>query len=216
MRYFYIFCILVVVAVGAILGIRGQKFMKPPLFIFPDMDWQAKYKPQGENDFFYDHSNERPCVPNAISRGSSLHMAEVFSENAVYEPALNPSLFSGKKVDGNFVSDFPVSVTKEMMTLGQQKYAIFCTPCHGASGDGNGITKKYGMIATASYHDDRLREMSIGEIFNTITHGKGQMNAYSDKLSPEERWAVILYVRALQRSQHASLSDVPQKIRDNF
>jgi mono/diheme cytochrome c family protein len=91
---------------------------------------------------------------------------------------------------------------------GRDRYQIYCTPCHGAAGDGNGITKKYGMGATPSYHDDRLRNMPDGEIFNTITNGKNTMLPYADKLSPEDRWAVVTYVRALQRAQQGTAADV--------
>jgi mono/diheme cytochrome c family protein len=95
------------------------------------------------------------------------------------------------------------------MTRGQERYTIYCSPCHGAVGDGNGITKQYGMGATPSYHDARLRDMAEGEIFNTITHGKNNMLSYADKVLPEDRWAVILYVRALQRAQTGTTADVP-------
>jgi len=92
---------------------------------------------------------------------------------------------------------------------GQDRYTIYCAPCHGAIGDGNGITKQYGMGATPTYHDARLRTMTEGEIFNTITHGKGNMLSYADKLPADDRWAVIAYVRALQRAAHATAADVP-------
>ena len=95
------------------------------------------------------------------------------------------------------------------MNAGKNRFAIFCQPCHGAVGDGNGVTKKYGMGATATYQDDRLRAMAEGEIYNTITNGKGNMLSYADKLKPEDRWAVIAYVRVLQRAQHSTVADVP-------
>jgi mono/diheme cytochrome c family protein len=99
-------------------------------------------------------------------------------------------------------------VNGQLMARGQERYTIYCSPCHGAVGDGNGITKQYGMGATPTYHDPRLRDMAEGEIFNTITNGKNTMQSYADKLVPEDRWAVILYVRALQRAQTGRASDV--------
>jgi mono/diheme cytochrome c family protein len=93
---------------------------------------------------------------------------------------------------------------------------IYCSPCHGAVGDGNGVTKHYGMGATPSYYDDRLRQMPEGQIFDTITNGKPpayNMNPYADKLVPEDRWAVVAYVRALQRAQHGTVADVPLEHR---
>ena len=213
MRYFIAIFTFICIAVVSILGLRGVKFSKPPLYIFPDMDWQQKYQPQGENNFFADGRNDRPVAAGTISRGHGYDMKEVFSSDYHYAPALNPSLYTGKNEKGEFVTDFPLEVTQELMELGRKKFNIFCIVCHGESGDGNGITKSYGMIATLSYHEERLRNMAVGEIFNTDTHGKGQMNTYSDKLSPHERWAVIAFVRALQRSQNATVCDVPEEFK---
>jgi mono/diheme cytochrome c family protein len=95
------------------------------------------------------------------------------------------------------------------MERGQDRFTIYCAPCHGAVGDGNGITKQYGMGATPTFHDVRLRNMAEGELFNTITNGKGNMLSYADKLPADDRWAVIAYVRALQRAAHATAADVP-------
>lgn len=216
MRYFYIIFGFVCILTVSILGFRGSKFTKPPLYIFPDMDWQEKYQPQGENGFFADGRNDRTPVAGTVARGNAHEMRGVFSEAYGYAPVLNPSLYTGKGAEGEFITEFPISVTHELMKLGHDKYSIFCYICHGSSGDGNGITKKYGMVATANYHDDRLRNMAIGEIFNTVTNGKGQMGSYADKLSPEERWAVIAYVRALQRSQNAQIEDVPAEHRSEL
>lgn len=209
MRYFLAFFILCVVAVVSILGLPGSKSSSPPLYIFPDMDWQAKYLPQGSNSFFKNRMNDRPSIAHTISRGQGWERGRVFSSTYTYLPSLNPTLYTGKEADGSFSQGFPLLVDEGLMLEGQKQYTLFCQVCHGASGDGNGITKQYGMIATASYHDDRIRQMPGGEIFHTITHGKNTMNGYADKLSPEERWAIVAYVRALQRSQNASVSDVP-------
>ena len=137
----------------------------------------------------------------------------MFSADIEYMPAQNPGLFSGKNEEGGWLEEFPVQVNHELMALGQEKFNTFCYLCHGKSGDGHGITKQYGMVATATYHDERLIKMANGEIFNTITHGKGQMGAYGSKLSPKERWAVIAYVRALQRMNMATIEDVPVEFR---
>jgi len=122
------------------------------------------------------------------------------------------ALYTGK-VAGQLIDQFPLAIAREELARGQQRFNIYCTPCHGTLGDGNGITKSYGMVATPTYHDDRLRGMAEGEIYNTITHGKNTMFAYADKLSPDERWAVVAYVRALQRAAHATIDDVPLEQR---
>lgn len=209
MRIFLGIFLFLCVATVSILGIRGTKFTKPPLYVFPDMDDQQKYRPQGENAFFNNQMDDRPLVKGTIARGSSWESPTVFSETFTYDPADNPELYTGKTATGEWVRGFPVEVNHALMELGQKKYTIFCQVCHSAIGDGEGITKQYGVATTLSYHDDRLREMAEGEIFNTITHGKNTMGGYGEKLRPEERWAVIAYLRALQFAQNATLDDVP-------
>lgn len=213
MRIFLgIFC-LVCVTTGSFLWVRGVKSTKPPIYVFPDMDWQAKYKPQGENHFFADHRDARPVITGTVARGSGLDELATFSDGYTYAPAISPVVYSGKNADGSFHVGFPMPLTHAFVELGRQKFTIYCSACHGALGDGNGITKQYGMVATPSYHDDRLRNMPEGEIFNTITHGKNTMLGYGDKLRAEDRWAVIAYVRALQLAAYAPASDVPAEHR---
>ena len=216
MKYFWGLFLFVCVAVVSLLGIRGMKSTKPPVYVFPDMDFQAKYLPQGFNEFFANEMDDRPVVQGTIPRGYNWNVKEVFSEDFSYAPAKNPPLYSGKNSDGTFYRGFPIAVNNELMELGQQKYTIFCAVCHGALGDGNGITKQYGMIATPSYHAGRLRDMPEGEIFNTITNGKNTMLPYADKLNSKERWAVIAYLKALQRAQNASIKDVPPQFRSEL
>jgi mono/diheme cytochrome c family protein len=213
MRYFWGTFLLVIIGTLSILGLRGTKSTKPPLYIFPDMDYQAKYLPQGENTFFKDGRNDRSTVPGVIARGQGTEAVTVFSREYTYLPADHPEIYTGKNEKGEWVSGFPLPVTYAFVQKGKEKYTIFCKVCHGAIGDGNGITKQYGIAATPTYHDERLRTMHEGEIFNTITHGKNTMYPYGDKLDPEERWAIIAYVRCLQRAQNASAKDVPPSIK---
>jgi mono/diheme cytochrome c family protein len=125
-------------------------------------------------------------------------------------------LATGKTESGEFATGFPVEITRDLLDRGQERYEIFCTPCHGSLGDGNGITKQYGMAATPTYHDARLRDMSEGEIYNTITHGKNLMGRYGDKLSVSDRWAVVAYVRVLQRAAQGSVDDIPPENRSEL
>lgn len=215
MRYVYLtFGFLVVLAVSW-AGFRGTTFTKPPIEIFPDMDRQPKLKAQSPSTFFGDGRNDRPVVPNTVNRGVG------YTSQTAAEPVWtggNVAFNTGKNADGSFVQGFPAPfvVSRETMARGKDRYAIYCGVCHGALGDGNGITKTYGMTATPTYHAARLRDMANGEIFNTITHGKNLMGAYGDKLFPEDRWAVILYVRALQRAQNGSVEDVPAGARKDL
>jgi len=107
-------------------------------------------------------------------------------------------------------------VTAELLQRGQERYTIFCGVCHGASGAGNGVAGQYGLVAIASLHQDRLREMADGEIYNTITHGKNTMLGYGASIPLDDRWAIVAYVRALQLSQNATLNDVPSDERSKL
>lgn len=206
MRYVYLTVFFIVVLSVSILGFRGSLSTRTPLEVFPDMDHQAKYKPQAESAFFADGRADRPRPAGTVAfgRNSSVADASFLKADSV--------LFEGKDAKGAWVVGFPAAVTVDpakLLERGHDRYAIYCAPCHGALGDGNGITKQYGMGATPTYHDERLRKIAEGELFNTITHGKGNMLSYADKLSAEDRWAVVAYVRALQRAAHATVADVP-------
>jgi len=208
MRIFLIIFVFIIAAVVSIFGFRGSLSEKTPVEVFPDMDRQARYKPQGENSFFQDGRNDRPIPVNTVARGNYLNYEQVFSEDFEDTTLGSTAFMYGKNADGSWVEKLPIDADYTLIELGRQKYDIFCTTCHGAAGDGNGVTKPYGILAT-SYHDDRLRNEADGYIFDVITNGKGLMYGLKDRLTPEERWAVVLYVRALQRSQNASAEDVP-------
>jgi cytochrome c553 len=207
MRNVYLLTLFTVILTVSLLGFRGRTFTHPPMDVFPEwlfpgMKQQPKLVQQTASNFFSDGRSDRAAPANTVA--------------ASFGPAGQPLrdddfLYLGKAPDGSFARGFPPALKVDMKLLerGRDRFTIYCSPCHGAVGDGNGITKKYGMGATPTYHDDRLRKMAEGEIFNTITNGKGQMNPYADKLKPADRWAVIAYVRALQRAQTGSVSDVP-------
>jgi mono/diheme cytochrome c family protein len=200
MRNVYLVTAFLVVLVVSLFGLRGTRFTSSPIDVFPEwafpgMKRQPKYKPQSESKFFADGRTDRPLPAHAVSR----------------DPLRNDDeLYEGKTADGDWLRGFPSALTVDakLMARGKERFTIYCQPCHGAVGDGNGITKQYGMGATPTYHDARLRAIAEGEIYNTITHGKGNMLPYADKLLPEDRWAVILYVRALQRAQSGTAADV--------
>ena len=211
MRYFIAIFIFLIVALISILGFRGSKSEKPPLEIFPDMDRQAKFHPQAASSLFSDSRADRPVVPGTVPFNLEeeetypfLQPKDSFNENEYYA--------TGKQGEA-FGRGFPVQLTHELMERGRERFDIYCAVCHGETGDGNGITKSYGMVATPSYHSEKFRKMPEGEIFNTITHGKNNMGPYAAKLSVEDRWAVVAYLRALQRARHASVEDVPPEKR---
>ena len=200
MRHVYLVTLFVCVLVVSLLGFRGELFTKPPMDVFPEwafpgMKYQPRYRPQAESAFFADGRADRVPPPHTVARGML---------------RTDDALHAGRVNANEFVRGFPAPLTVDLKFLehGRERYEIYCLPCHGALGDGNGITKRYGMGSTPTYHDDRLRSMPEGEIYNTITNGKNTMLPYADKLTPEERWAVVAYVRALQRSQQGKPADV--------
>lgn len=209
MRFAYYTLAFVVVLLLSVMGLRGLRSSRPPIEVFPDMDRQAKYKPQAGSRFFADGRADRPLPPGTVPFGRETGQADPAFLRA------DDFRYEGKLADGSFGRGFPakLEVNRELIERGQGRYQIYCAPCHGALGDGNGITKSYGMLTTPTYHDDRLRGMAEGEIFNTITHGKNTMMAYADKLAPDDRWAVVAYVRALQRAAHGTINDVPPELR---
>jgi hypothetical protein len=227
MRYVYLGFGFFVLFVIAVAGFRGTSFTKPPIEIFPDMDRQPKVKPQSVSNFFADGRSDRPVPPNTVHRGigdvSQTPLArvdggvQVVSATPVWTGD-NVEYNTGRDAAGQWVRGFPMPfvINREMMMRGKDRYQIFCSACHGALGDGNGITRTYGMNAVPTYHDERIRTMANGEIFNTITHGKGLMGAYNDKLPVEDRWAVILYLRALQRAANGTVDDVPVGARKDL
>jgi mono/diheme cytochrome c family protein len=113
------------------------------------------------------------------------------------------------KMGDQWGTGMPLPVTRGLLERGQKVFTIDCAVCHGATGQGNGITSKYGLLGIANYHQDKYRQMPDGQIFNTITNGYNTMMAYADKVTVKDRWAIIAYIRALQKSRYARLQDVP-------
>ena len=208
MRYFLVGFFVLVVGVVAVAGFRGSYTKNTPIELFPDMDRQPKLRPQEPNKFFADGLASRLPVEGTVARSAALQVGA----EKVFGHQTHP--FNTGKIAGrtNFVEIIPMAVTAQVLERGQQRYNIYCLPCHSSVGDGKGVTSKYGMTATASLHDPRIVRMADGEIFNTITVGKNTMLPYADKLEPSDRWAVIAYVRALQRARLATKDEVPADI----
>ena len=204
MRYFLAVFILAIIAVVGIAGFRGDTSTRPPIEILPDMDRQPKLRPQKDSDFteWEDGRSSRLPVEGTVARGSA------------YET--NPVNTGRENESTNFVAVIPVAIDETLMQRGRRQYEIYCAPCHSKLGDGKGITTQFGMAAVADLHQARIVAMPDGEIFNTITHGKGLMGGYASNLDVPDRWAVVAYVRALQRSQLATIEDVPAHERESM
>ena len=160
-----------------------------------DMADQPKDKPLAPSDFFPDGRSERPLLENTVARGS----------------IESDPLFVAK--DSN---TFPLPLNQELLERGENRYKIFCSPCHGLQGDGNGMIAVRGMKHPPTYHQDRLRQVPNGYIYDVITNGFGAMLSYSAQIPPRDRWAVVAYVRALQLSRNAKLNELPPDLRDKI
>jgi hypothetical protein len=173
--------------VAAVLFLSGGcRYLKQ------DMANQPKNRPLSPSDFFEDGRSARPLVENTVARGS----------------IANDELFVPK--DSN---NFPLPVNRELLERGEERYKIFCTPCHGLQGDGNGMIAMRGMKHPPTFHQDRLRQAPNGYFYDNITNGFGAMYGYSAQIPPRDRWAIIAYVRALQLSRNAKVADLPASLR---
>ena len=199
MRYFLLIFALGIVAVMGVFGKRGHHFKQPPLEIFPDMDRQPKLRPQQPNLLFASGRSSQEPGPGTVARDDH------YQNNPV-----NTGRVTGTT---NFVANIPVPVTEQLIARGQQRFTIYCLPCHGPQGDGNGIVKKYGYASVRSLHEKIVVTQNDGEIFNTITYGNKTMFLYGSQISVEDRWAIVSYVRALQRSRLGSLDEVPAQLK---
>ncbi len=214
LRYFFIALGLCLVLIVAVAGFRGQMGKKPPIEIFPDMDHQPKVKAQVPSKFYADNRGNRIPVAGTVPLGYQMPVSKEnpFPEEGKYRSvrfSAGTDYLNTGRFDELWGTGIPMPVTAELMQRGKERYTIYCAVCHGASGGGNGIAGQYGLVAIASYHQDRLREMADGEIFNTITHGKNTMLGYGANIPVNDRWAIVAYVRALQLAQTATIADVP-------
>jgi len=203
MRYFLLVFGVCVISVMVIAGKRGDMSRRPPIEVFPDMDRQPKLRPQEANSFFKDGLSSRLPVAGTVARGS-----------AYQDTPQNTGKVPGTT---NSVATIPVPLTAQLLKRGQERFNINCAPCHGAQGDGKGITSKFGM-APADLHDGagrKVPQQSDGDLFNTISNGKGLMLGYAANITIQDRWAIVAYVRALQRSRLGSMDDVPAAERAN-
>ncbi len=187
------------------LGLQGKMSRKPPTELFPDMDRQAKLRPMEPNHFYANGISSQLPPAGTVARSEAIQTAN----GAVYR--FEDSAFNTGHVVGstNYVENNPLVVNLELIQRGRDRFDIYCAACHGKLGDGNGITKKLNVMPTvANLHDKRIIEMTDGEIFNVITHGKSTMGAVGPLIPAEDRWAVVAYLRALQLSWLGTKDDL--------
>ena len=158
---------------------------------------QPKYETFDPSAFYQDGNSSRDLVPNTVARG--LARTDVH-------------LYEGM-VDGEPATTYPFSITQEVLRRGQERYNIYCTPCHGYDGYGDGIVMQRGLSPPPSFHEERLRQVPPGYMYGVITNGIGAMYSYAARVNPEDRWAIVAYIQALQLSQNATIADVPAEER---
>jgi mono/diheme cytochrome c family protein len=200
---------------GTLIAVFGwsRRSAQPPLEYYLDMKVQPRHRGQSQNAFFADGRAMRTPVAGTVPFGGADYLGSAGA------PRLNPELLQAEddlyrgKVDGKWVTDLPVKLDAKLLERGENRFNIHCAVCHGRTGAGNGITTQRGFVGVANFHQDKYRAMSAGEIFNTITSGKGLMASYGAQVKPADRWAIVAWVRVLQRSQNARIGDVPEPQR---
>ena len=201
----FLFALTLAVALG---GCRGMTSEAPPIHPNLNMDYTQRFEAQEPNPLFADDAAMRQPVAGTVARGG------LRTEG-------NAPFYYGRTADGAYVSEIPIEVTASLVERGQERYGIYCTPCHGIAGDGRGIVavgnggQGYGF-AVPSYHTDALRARPDGYVYDVIQNGVNTMPSYGHEMAAADRWAVVAYVRALQRSQAASSADVSDAERDRL
>lgn len=210
MRYFLLIFGVCVVLVMLIAGKRGDLTRNRPLYIFPDMKRQLKLRPMTPNGFFANGVSSQLTPPGTVAQAKPM----LVGNQKIYPYEDVPANTGCVTGTTNFVANNPFPVTPQLLARGQQRFTIYCSPCHGQLGDGNGITKKIGAMAVvANLHDKRIVELADGEIFNTVSNGKNNMQGYAPQVPVEDRWAIIAYLRALQLSRLGSVDDLSPELR---
>jgi mono/diheme cytochrome c family protein len=183
------------------LGCRGQISDQPPLFIKHGMEYQPRLNAYEGNDFFADGRNMRTPPAGTVARG-------LLKEDDNY--------WRGGPDTGAPVDKIPFTVTPELMERGQERYKIYCTPCHGQTGIGNGVVVQKGYLPPPNFSDPRLLEVGDGYLYRAISNGIRNMPSYGKQIPEADRWAIVAYVRALQRSMTGTEQDVPESQRGNL
>lgn len=176
-----------------IVGCQGMPSEKPPIHPNPNMDWQERFNAQQPNPFFEDGRSDRLPVSGTVARGQLMTDTEYYH---------------GVTDQGRYVDRIPVQLTREFVERGQQRYDIFCSMCHGGTGAGDGIIINYGYVRPPAFTEDRVVDMPDGELYSAIVNGVRTMPSYRHQIPVEDRWAIVAYIRALQKSQHATQGDL--------
>jgi mono/diheme cytochrome c family protein len=224
LRGFFLIFFLAGIVIVAMCGFRGEHSPRTPWEIFPDMVRQQKIRAQSPIDFFSDGRGPRLPIADTVPIGYEMPKPQLKmppgvppSTNALPPErvanrigfSVGTDYYNTGKMGNNWGTGIPVPVTEQLMQRGQQRFNINCSPCHGVTAAGNGVAKLYGLNTVATLQYERILKMAEGVIINTITNGKNTMMSYGGNVPVADRWAIITYLRALQRSQNAAATDVP-------
>ncbi len=180
---------------------RGEPSKDPPLHLNPNMDDQPRYDAQEPSHFFEDGSVMREQVAGTVAQGQ-LHA--------------NIEYYYGRTADSMLVKKMPLMLSTDLLQRGRECYNIYCSPCHDQTGSGQGIVIKKGFLPPPTFHQQRLQEVEDGHVFEVINKGIRNMPTYRHQIAVADRWAIVAYVRALQRSQNARLMDIPVEMQDSI
>jgi len=229
---------------GLIALARSQPSAQPPIHPIQDMYKQQKFRPQHGNAMFADGRAMRPLLPGVAARDDLQIKSELLNDpdrprmidDSGKPLELSDELTYHRVVEGTetkdgkpvFVAKFPVKVTMDLLERGRERYTINCAVCHGQAGYGDGPVAlraadiqaadgdAKGWVAPKNFHGDDMRQKPVGDVYNTITNGARSMPAYGKQISVLDRWAIVAYVKALQRSQHADVEDIPKAEEDKY
>ncbi len=188
-----------VAMIFVLAGCAGPQ-RRPPIEVWPDMDRQEKYKAQSVSPFFSDHRSNRTPVEGTVAVG-------YLKEDTVFTTGVS---------NGQWIGKNPVEITPDVLRRGQQQFNIYCAPCHDRTGQGQGIITKKVLWLPTNLMEDRVQEMPDGEIYSVVTDGRRTMHGYKFQITEQDRWAVVAYVRALQRSTRGTVADVPPTLRSEL
>jgi hypothetical protein len=186
----------VLVLVPFLFACRGQVTSRPPIHLIDDMDHQPKYRPEAASHYFADGRTMRAPVEETVAIG------QLHDDDPVY---------TGESLD-----HLPLAATAELAHRGGQRFDIYCAPCHDRSASGHGMVVQRGFPPPIDLASERVRKLKDGEIFGVITHGVRNMPSYAAQIPARDRWAIVLWLRVLERSQHATIADVPAELRDRI
>ncbi len=212
MRWVILGLALVTAGTIALVGRRGDVSARRPLLFFEDMAFAPRYDPEAAGPFFSDGRSMRTPPAGTVAFGGGDYESDAGSprQNRDY---LRDDMryYFGKEGPG--WAQNPLKIDTVLLHRGQERYTIFCAPCHGATGTGNGVMTQHGMVGVASISDALHRLMPDGQFFDVISHGKGRMASYERQIPVRDRWAIVAYLRVLMRSQAGTEADVPETKR---